>query len=527
MTRYIGADYHYDGYTTLTLNSTNITHHKAHTGAAYNYAIVKDASNTTKYIHNIYISHPTVVTSINISTMQPVSTVVGYHWHPIQKGYMFGPYGPLQFWDRPKGIKGLLNVALLKSQPHTMAVALYNNNYTKADIIIVSPTGLADLATPMKIHIAGWGAYGDGKIVIGGLDTSGRFALWDCNNEDYRFDKIWTNDVTYTTNATNIFMSSNWQYGYESYSSPGNSSSYWRFTTVNAFIGNGDQGHTEGKMVSYIYDADVDTYYWNVPYYDKVCYPWNVSGCSNFTSGGGALQNFFRWQLPSSYIYGADREYNNRILGGAQFYVNRALGSINELFISCTHTPSGGNTTGYTFVSTDYGATWTTKYYGDNCYRICRNNPMGGIWAIGYSNANYFRSLMNPYSTGYYSSKVTFPTSVSGSMRVDIPGDRLILKNSSTVYTVDYNKMASGTDQTVGTTTLTDENGNAFAAKDICWNANRCDGNMAFKRSHTFYNSTADNGTLLSETWAGSQGIFYKETINLGGPVLLMTNNGG
>ena len=505
MTRFIGADYHYNGYTTLTLNDTSITHHKATTGAAYNYATIKNASGQTKFIRNIYNSYEKTQWGIT-----------SYDWKPIQAGYMFGPYGPLQWWSRPTGINGLLNVALLKAQPHTMAVALFNNSYTKANINIVNPTGLGDLATPMKIHIAGFGKYRWGKIVIGGLDTSGRFAIWDCNNSDWRFDKIWTNDVTYTTNATNIFMSSYWSYDSQA--------NYIRFSTVNAFIGNGDQGHTEGKMVSYIYDMDMDTYYWNVPYYTKVCYPWYVSSCSNFTSGGGALQNFFRYQLASNTTYGADREYVNRTLSGAQYYVNRFLGSISNMFISCTYTPSGGSTTGYTFVSKDNGVTWTQKYYGDNCYRICRRTNIGHIMAIGYSSTNYFRSLMMPSDTNWYSSKITFPTSTYGSNRVEIPGDAFLLKGSSTVYTINYDYIHSGTDQTAGTTTLTDANGNAFAAKEAFWNALGTDGNMAFNQSHTFYNSTADNGTLLSETWLNPS--FQKETINLGGPVLLPTSNG-
>ena len=521
MSRYIGGYYHYDGSTTLTLNSTNITHHKATTEAAYNYATIKNSSGQTKYIHTIYISKETV-RKIGSQTIH-----YGWHWHPIKQGYIYNSQGPQQFWNRPSGIPNLLNVAVLKAQPHTLAVATVGTSiYQKANVSIVTPTGLDDLATPMKIHIAGWGAYGDGKIVIGGLDTSGRFALWDCNNEDYRFDKIWTNDVTYTTNATNIFMSSNWQYGYESYSSPGNTSSYWRYTTVNAFIGNGDQGHTEGKMVSYTYDADVDTYYWNIPYYDKVCYPWPVSSCNCFTSGGGALQNFFRWQLASNPTIGANPEYQNKTLGGAQYYVNRALGSINDLFISCTYTPSGGSTTGYTFVSKDKGATWTQKYYGDNCYRICRNTNLGTYLAVGYSNSNYYRSLMMPSDTNWYSSKITFPTTTSPSNRVEIPGDCFLLRNSSTVYTVNYENIHTGTDQTVGTTTLNDPDGNPFSASDACWNALRREGNMAFKRSHTFYvSSNTDSGTLMSETYVPENNAFYKEIITLGGPVLVMTSN--
>lgn len=525
MTRYIGGDYHYLGSTYLALNSTNITHHKAYTAAAYNCATIKNSSNTTKYIHNIYVSQPTY-NSYYVVGQGMAQSLVGYHWEPIQKGYMFGPYGPLQFWDRPKGIDGLLNVALLKAQPHTLAVALYNttlypssSNYV--GVKIVDPTGLDDLATPMKIHVAGFGKYYGGKIVIGGLDTSGRFALWDCNNEDYRFDKVWTNDVVYTTNATNIFMSHQWEYDSQA--------NYVRFSTVNAFIGNGDQGHTEGKMVSYTYDMDTDTYYWNIPYYDKVCYPWRVYGTSCFTSGGGALQNFFRWQ-PRWNSNNINPDYQNRTLGGAQFYVNRFMGNLygtgsEFLFASCTYTPSGGSTTGYTFGSTDQGATWTTLYYGDNCYRICRPNPMGGYWAVGYSNNNYWRALWVANISSYWSSKVTFSTTTSSGNRRSVGGDRVMLLNSSTKYVIDFDKIFSGTDQTAGTETLTDENGNAFTAKNLFYNGCN-EGNMAYQRAHTFYNSSADNGVILSETHSYPGPTFYRQTINLGGPVLLSTYNG-
>lgn len=529
MSRYIGGYYHYDGSTTLTLNSTNITHHKATTEAAYNYATIKNSSGQTKYIHNVYLSRPTT-TSYYVVGQGMATTVTGYHWHPIKQGYMFDSRGtPLQWWYRPKGIQYLLNVAMLKSRPYTLAVATVGTSiYQKANVSIVTPTGLDDLATPLKIHIAGFGDYYWGKIVIAGLDTSGKYAIYDCNNTDYRFDKIWTNDVAYSSNALTVFMSHYWSYGngYGPDHSTSDSSSYWRYTTVNAFFANGDQGHTEGKMVSYTYDADVDTYYWNIPYYDKVCYPWPVSSCNCFTSGGGALQNFFRWQLASNPTIGANPEYQNKTLGGAQYYVNRALGSINNLFISCTYTPSGGSTTGYTFVSKDKGATWTQKYYGDNCYRICRNTNLGTYLAVGYSNSNYYRSLMMPSDTNWYSSKITFPTTTSPSNRVEIPGDCFLLRNSSTVYTVNYENIHTGTDQTVGTTTLNDPDGNPFSASDACWNALRREGNMAFRRSHTFYvSSNTDSGTLMSETYVPENNAFYKEIITLGGPVLVMTSN--
>ncbi|MBO7042965.1 hypothetical protein J6W34_00080 [bacterium] len=521
MSRYIGGYYHYDGSTTLTLNSTNITHHKATTEAAYNYATVKNSSGQTKYIHTVYISKETV-RKIGSQTIH-----YGWHWHPIKQGYVYNSQGtPLQWWDRPSGIPNLLNVAVLKAQPHTLAVATVGSSiYQKALISIITPTGLEDMVTPLAIHIAGFGNYNWGKIVIIGIDSSNRVAAYDCNNTDYRFDKIWTNDEIYNTQPINSFVTSNWNYGSETYSSPGNVNYYWRYTSVSFTVPNRDNGTT--KVVQYIYDADVDTYYWNVSQYDKSSYLWDISSCNNFTGTGGVLQNVFRWQPSANPTIGANPLYQNKTLGGAQFYVNRFLGSINDLFISCTYTPSGGSTTGYTFVSKDQGATWTQKYYGDNCYRICKRTNLGTYLAVGYSNSNYYRSLMMPSDTNWYSSKITFPTTTNFSYRIEIPGDCFILKNSSTVYTVNYENIHTGTDQTVGTTVLNDPDGNPFSISDACWNAMRCEGNMAFRRSHTFYiSSNTDSGTLMSETYVPENNAFYKEIITLGGPVLVMTNNG-
>lgn len=528
MSRFIGGYYHYDGSTSLTLNSTNITHHKATTEAAYNYATIKNSSGQTKYIHNVYLARPTT-TSYYVVGQGMATTVTGYHWHPIKQGYMFDSQGtPLQWWYRPKGIQFLLNVAMLKSQPHTMAVATVGDSiYKKANISIVTPTGLEDLVTPLAIHIAGFGAYYWGKIVVVGIDSNNRVAAYDCNNTDYRFDKIWTNDEVYNTQPINSFITSYWSYGY-GYGpdhSTSDSSSYWRYTSVSFSVPNRDNGTM--KIVQYIYDADVDTYYWNISHYDKSSYLWNISSCNNFTGTGGVLQNVFRWQPSANPTIGANPPYQNKTLGGAQFYVNRFLGSINDLFISCTYTPSGGSTTGYTFVSKDQGATWTQKYYGDNCYRICKRTNLGTYLAVGYSNSNYYRSLMMPSDTNWYSSKITFPTTTSFSNRVEIPGDCFLLRNSSTVYTVNYENIHTGTDQTVGTTVLNDPDGNPFSASDACWNAMRCEGNMAFRRSHTFYvSSNTDSGTLMSETYVPENNAFYKEIITLGGPVLVMINNG-
>ena len=198
MTRYIGDKVTEGATGTITLNSTNIQTATKFVGVAYNYGKLKLA-NSDKYIHNVYVSKPTYTSSYVVG-QGPVQTITGYHWEPIKKGYMFGPYGPLQFWDRPMGIPGILNVAIMKAQPHTMVVALYNNG-SKASLVKVNPTGLEDLRRPMSIHIAGFGEYYNGKIVIAGIDNSGKYAIWDCNNTDWRFDKIWTNDVVYSTTS--------------------------------------------------------------------------------------------------------------------------------------------------------------------------------------------------------------------------------------------------------------------------------------------------------------------------------------
>jgi len=50
----------------------------------------------------------------------------------------------------------------------------------------------------------------------------------------------------------------------------------------------------------------------------------------------------------------------------------------------------------------------------------------------------------------------------------------------------------TGTDQTVGTSTLTDPEGNPFIDKQACWNYHKAESNMAFSCGHTFYVSSKD-----------------------------------
>ena len=495
----LGQDVSQTGSVSYTTSYTS-------TDGIYNNVIIKKADGTRKYVHKPYI--------LSTKTTYGVTSKV---WKPVDKGYIFTNDGARLWWDQPKGIPGLLNVAMLSSSPFTMVIAKWNNNYTKANLIKLNPDGLSDLSKILKIQIAGSYKYRSGRIIIAGINTDSKYAVWECNtDEDYHFDKIWEDNVICNTSITNADITSKWIYN--------STSDYSRYliTNIKFFRTPDSTSATSNKVVQLCYDYDLDTYFNNVTVVNSYAYLHYIEGaCSCFFGAGGVVQNQYRWNNITNNNPSAT--YSTKALSGAQLYTNRFVGSLSNMFLSCTYTPSGGNTSGYIFRTLDNGNSFTQIAGGNNTYRIMKRNPEGYFWGVGYSNQNFIQSIWVPSTTNYYTSKITFPTTTLYSNRIQIPGTAFVLAGSSTVYTFSYDSMAGGTDQTVSTTTLTDENGSEFVASNASWNVNNCDGNMAFNLSHTFY-INSNTGYLLSETRT-TTGNFIKESIYLGTNVSLPRAN--
>ena len=460
----------------------------------------KDSNGNTQYInYPMYYKY------------NPYQVITPYTWERVGEGWIYTTTGWKQFYGRPMGIKYLINVVFMKNSPFTLVAAIRQSSYTAAPTLTkITPTGLSNLATILNYKIIHAGKSDFYRIVIAGVSTSGKFGVWECGNDEYHFDMLWEDTVTYSSYDSTAEISSKGISGQGYY--------LFHYVSTNVlFHINNDS--IKSKCVILGYDYLNDIIYRNimtsnvknslVPF-KSLCICAMMATNSSSSSTYGHLHCFNRLTSGSHGM-----ESYNIALGSTS--CNNIVQMYNtDTDYICSATVSN---TGYIYQTTDGGQTWTQKFYGDNCYRVIYKDyeTIGGsdtyFWAVGNSNSNYYRACGIRHNGDYWSSKITFPTSTAPSNRIQIPGYAFVLKNSSTVYLYNFENIMNSTDQTVSTTSLTDENNNAFTAKDAYWN----------KTNHTFYVSTNEtNGTVLSELCVySSDWIFRKQTINVGGPVIL------
>lgn len=481
-------------YSSATYNSTYSTVSNAYCCNTY-----KDTDGNIQYIN-----YPMYYRYNQYQVINP------YKWERVSEGWVYTNDGWKQFYGRPMGIKYLINVVFMKNAPFTLVAAIRQSSYTAAPTLTkVTPTGLSNLATILNYSIVHSGKSDFYRIVIAGVSTSGKFGIWECGNDEYHFDMLWEDTTTYSSYDTTADIYNHGLSGQNFYLY------HYVATTVLFHINNNS---IKSKCVILGYDYLDDILYRNVmtsnvkatltPFASNICamMAYNSTSASSY----GHLHCFSRATYDTHNMEGY-----NRVLGAT------TCNSLVQMYNSSTDYACSAtvNSTGYIYQTTDGGQSWTQKFYGDNCYRVIYKNyeTIGGsdtyFWAIGNSNSNYYRACGIRHNGDYWSSKITFPTSTAPSNRIQIPGYAFFLKNSSTVYLYDFQYIMDSTDQTVSTTSLTDENGNVFTAKDAYWN----------KSGHTFYvSSNETNGTVLSELCVySSDWVFRKQTINVGGPVIL------
>lgn len=449
-----------------------------------------------------------------------------YRWRRLHEGWIYTSNGWKQFYGRPDGIYFLYNIVFMKNFPFTL-VAVTKKSYTSSEIIVskVTPTGLSNLSTILNYKIIDSCKSNYYKIIIAGISTTGKFAVWECGNDEYHFDMIWEDDTIYSSYSDIADMSC-----YSIYDGSGFYSKSYVSVNIVFHINNNS---IKSKCIILGYDYINDIFYRNSMTSDVNLKPVNVTLASYTISALLASNNASTDKYGHIHFY--VRSTSSSIPSGMSSG-NKILGSTNcnsivSMYFNNTDLVCSAtvNNTGYIYQTTDSGSTWTQKFYGDNCYKVIIRNLdliIGSedtyFWAVGDSSSNYYRACGVNHNGGWWSSKVTFPSSTLPSNRIQIPGSAFLLANSSTVYTYDMNLIANGTDQTVVTKSLTDENGNNFVAKDAYWVG--ADTNSASEVNHTFYVSTNEtNGTVLSEYshYDNSAWTFTKQTIDVGGPVIL------
>lgn len=481
-------------YGTVTYSNTHTDVSGAYTGCS-----VKDGSSI-KYIKSI---------------QRGIEADPPYHLFPrfeeVKEGWVYTANGWKQFFGKPSGIQYLANIAIMKASPYTLAVSI-GKNYGAYTLLKVTPTGLNNLSKVFAIRIVPI-KYDYGKIVIAGLTTNNRFGIWECSGEDYNFNFLWEDSTTYASyGETSDIGGVAW------------TASEYIYSTVLVTFYINNNSNVKTKLVELIYDRINDVYH-NTVSTTPVLVHLNNSNFGNY--------NYLECCLGSSNT-GVNYNhllYSNKVKTGT-FPGNFSTAPARTNTLTALELGNGKwilstveSSTGYTYLTLDGGSTYERRYYGDNAYRMLRRSQVSNgtrneayFWAAHNGNANYCRGcgidMDDP--THWWSSKITFPTSTNFSNRVEIADNAFIILGSSTVCMYDYTKIISGTDQTVTTTNLTDGNGNNFTVKDAFWNVI---GNGGWG-TNTFYTSTDEtNGKLLSEN--GSGGTFHKQTIEVGGPLLL------
>lgn len=453
---------------------------------AFNHVIIKN-NNINNYVHNVF------------TVKKTTDMIYTYNdFYPIKSGYIYDTEGLKKWWYKPTGIDGFLNVAIQKSAPWKMIVAKYKNSYAKADLIEVVPEGLENLSQILKIQFASANDTYAHRIIIVGVHTNGRYGIWQCDNEEtYNFNLIWLDEVD--TAPTNIGAQS------IQITSFNIAEHTYNVLTVKLYFSS-----TKSKIVRILYDHDYDKFYYCVTVINGLTYLYSIGDCFYAST---TTQNLIRYNLTTSTPY-PDTSFSNfyTLTWTTDYTQFRFEGSLNDLFISCSN--------GYVYRTKNKGASFITVAGSDNAYRIIQYAiASGGYFGVNNASTNYWMHI-GVNGDNIWTSKITFPTSSYSNKRVQLPRNYIAQLDSSNIYAIDYDKLISGTNQTLTAQTMTDANGNAFISSQIYWNG-ATEGTILVRSGHTFYMNT--NGDLISET--NTYNGLVKENASLGAPGLLMSTN--